>query len=80
MPRLEIFLGIVWGFAVTAPPSGAEIVSDWSEGDSAWTTQSYWLDHNILQAYTFTRNQGDRVAGEFSVQVHMQGSLSETEG
>ncbi|MFV1968136.1 MAG: hypothetical protein ACC628_22150, partial [Pirellulaceae bacterium] len=46
--------------------------SDWSEGESAWTTQSYWQDENILQKYTFTPNKDDRVTGESSVQVHMQ--------
>jgi len=51
---------------------GAQIVSDWSEGESAWSTQSYWQDETILQKYTFTPNKDDRVTGESSIQVHMQ--------
>jgi len=66
-------LGIVCSICVGgASSTGAQIVSDWSEGESAWTTQSYWQDENILQKYTFTPNKDDRVTGESSVQVHMQ--------
>jgi len=52
--------------------TGAQNVSDWSEGESAWTTQSYWQDEDILQKYTFTPNRDDRKTGRSSVQVHMQ--------
>jgi len=52
--------------------TGAQIVRDWTEGEPAWTTQSYWQDENILQKYTFTPNKDDKVAGKSSVQVHMQ--------
>ena len=70
---LGIELGIACSICVGAVSStGAQIVSDWSEGESSWTTQSYWQDENILQKYTFTRNNDDRVAGDFSVQVRMQ--------
>ena len=73
MSGLGIKLGIVCSICVGAVSStGAQIVSDWSEGKSAWTTQSYWQDENILQKYTFTPNKDDRVTGEFSMQVHMQ--------
>ena len=48
------------------------IGADWTEGRAAWTTQSYWQDENVLQRYTFTLNKKDKVAGESSVQVHMQ--------
>ncbi len=69
-------LGIAWGIACSicmgaVGSEGAPIVSDWSQG-GAWSTQSYWRDADILQKYTFTRNRDDKVAGESSVQVHMQ--------
>ena len=73
MSGLGIGLGIVCSIcAGTANSTGAQIVPDWSEGESSWTTQSYWRDENTLQNYTFTPNRDDRVAGESSVQVHMQ--------
>ncbi len=70
---LGIKLGIVCSICVGAVDSTvAQVVSDWSEGGSAWSTQSYWQDGNILQKYTFTPNMDDKVTGESSVQVHMQ--------
>jgi len=56
----------------TASSTGAEVGSDWSEGESTWSTQRYWQDENILQQYTFTPNKDDRKIGESSVQVRMQ--------
>jgi len=56
----------------TVSSTGAQIASDWSEGAPTWTTQSYWQDDDILQEYTFMPNKDDRVAGQFSTQVHMQ--------
>lgn len=68
-----IGLGIVCGICAGAASStNAQVVADWSEGASTWTTQTYWQDENILQKYTFTPNGSDRVTGESSVQVHMQ--------
>ena len=58
--------------AWTVSSSGAQIVADWSEGESTWTTQSYWRDENILQEYTFTPNTDDRVKGDSSVQLRMR--------
>ena len=73
MSGLGIKLGIVCSVCVWAASStGAQTVSDWTEGESAWTTQSYWQDENILQKYTFTPNKDDRKTGESSIQVHMQ--------
>lgn len=73
MSGLGIKLRIVLSICVGALSSTeAQIVSDWSEGESTWATQSYWQDDNILQRYTFTQNKDDRVSGEFSVQVHME--------
>ncbi len=73
MSGLAMKLGIVCCVCVGAVSSTqAEIVSDWSEGESTWGTQSYWQDDSILQKYAFTRNKDDRVTGEFSVQVQMQ--------
>ena len=70
---LGIKLGIVCSICLGAVDSAvAQIVSDWSEGGSAWTTQSYWQDENILQKYTFTPNKDDKRSGQSSVQVHMQ--------
>ncbi|NUQ61678.1 MAG: hypothetical protein HUU20_04265 [Pirellulales bacterium] len=45
---------------------------DWSEDGAAWSTQSYWQDESILQKYTFTPNKDDRIAGQSSMQVHVQ--------
>jgi hypothetical protein len=59
-------------FPGAVKPTGAQIVSDWSECESTWTTQSYWQDESILQKYTFARNKADRVTGQSSTQVHMQ--------
>ena len=67
--KLWILFSIV---AAAASSMGAPVVSDWTEGKSAWTTQSYWQDETTLQQYTFTSNRDDRVAGDSSVQVHMQ--------
>ncbi|MDP7301492.1 MAG: hypothetical protein QGG09_00225, partial [Pirellulaceae bacterium] len=73
MSGLGIKLGIVCSICVGAVSStGAQIVSDWSEGESTWTTQSYWEDESIRQKYTFTPKLDDRVTGKSSVQVHMQ--------
>ena len=73
MSGFGIRLGIVYSICVGAVASTeAQVASDWSEGESAWTTQSYWQDEDILQKYTFTPNLDDRKAGECSVQVHMQ--------
>ena len=73
MPGLGIRLGIVCSVCVwTVSSAAAEIASDWSEGKSTWSTQSYWQDENVLQKYTFTPNKDDRRTGESSVQVHMQ--------
>jgi len=73
MSGLGIRLGIVCSLCVGAVSStGAQIVSDWTEGESAWTTQSYWQDENVLQEYTFTPNEDHRVRGESSIQVRMQ--------
>ena len=73
MSGLGIKLGIVCSIFMGAVSStGAQSAADWSEGESTWTTQSYWQDENILQKYTFSPNLDDRVRGECSVQVHMQ--------
>lgn len=73
MSGLATKLAIVCCICVGAASStGAQIVSDWSEGSSAWTTQSYWQDDNTQQEYTFTPNKDDRKTGDSSVQVHMQ--------
>lgn len=73
MPALVIKLAVVGGIGLGfAGLTRAQSASDWSEGVSTWTTQSYWQDANILQKYTFTQNKDDRVSGESSVQVHMQ--------
>jgi len=73
MPGLVIKLAAVCGIGLGFADSiQAQTASDWSEGVSTWTTQSYWQDANILQKYAFTQNNDDRVSGESSVQVHMQ--------
>ncbi|MFH1921636.1 MAG: hypothetical protein ABIP48_17365, partial [Planctomycetota bacterium] len=45
---------------------------DWTESAAEWTWQSYWLDPNILQEYTFSPNADDKVIGPSSVQVDFQ--------
>ena len=73
MPGLGIKLGIVCSVCIWAVNStAAQTVSDWSEGESTWSTQSYWQDENTLQKYTFTPNKDDRKTGDSSMQVHMQ--------
>ena len=64
MSGLAVGLAIVSSVWVGALASTeAETVSDWSEGESTWTTQTYWQDANVLQKYTFTQNKEDRVSG-----------------
>lgn len=73
MPGFVIKLAVVCGIGLgLAEATMAQTASDWSEGVSTWTTQSYWQDANILQKYAFTQNTDDFVSGESSVQVHMQ--------
>ena len=70
---IQINLTIAFCICVGAvTPTGAQTVSDWTEGETTWSTQSYWQDEDILQKYTFTPNLDDRVTGEASTQVRMQ--------
>lgn len=73
MSGLGIRLWIVCSISLGVVNStGAQIVSDWTEGESTWSTQSYWQDEDVLQKYTFTPNKDDRVKGESSMQVHIE--------